>query len=492
MLVIPLTGNISWRNPPYMTILFIAINCFIYFGFQLGDDNGYVEAVSYYIESDLVHIEKDYYTKYLQESSRPAEAKEIQALALNSQEAKIRVFKMLHQDGPFNRKLDGGELITPDDPQYAQWHKQRTIFQDKLSDVVSWRFGIRPAQQNIISYCAHMFLHGSVMHLVGNMVFLWFVGCLIEIGAGRLTFTLGYIATGLFAGALFSILHINSNVPLVGASGAISGLMGMYTILYATKKVDVFYSLGFFFNKKRIPAFILLPFWLGKELFQFYFGGPSQVAYAAHIGGLVSGTFLGYGHLKYLGGLKEDLFAEPTDQKIAGLLEKGLQAVAQLDFESAGKHMHSVLELDPNNQPAIIHLFNIEKVAPDSENFHKAATRALNALSIEKSSYDTMAKIYNEYKKLATPPRLSPGLCAQLSIRFAENGSVDESSRILALLIKKNQNLSMVPSGLLTLARAYFKKSMSDKGKNCLNILCTRYPDAPESQTALTMLNEAQ
>ena len=99
-----------------------------------------------------------------------------------------------------------------------------------------------------------------------------------EMGCGRLMFAATYLVTGFCASGLFWAIYPNSVIPLVGASGSIAGLMGAFAVLYGRKQVKIFYSLGFYFNYRTVPAIILLPFWVGQEFYQLFFGGMSNVA----------------------------------------------------------------------------------------------------------------------------------------------------------------------------------------------------------------------
>ena len=116
-----------------------------------------------------------------------------------------------------------------------------------------------------------MFLHGSVSHLIGNMIFLWLVGCILEYGMGRRYYPVLYILGGLIAVLLYFAVKHTSIVPLVGASGAIAGLMGAFGVIFGRERVRIFLSLGFYFNYFKVRAIYLLPLWVGNELYQLFF-----------------------------------------------------------------------------------------------------------------------------------------------------------------------------------------------------------------------------
>ncbi len=138
------------------------------------------------------------------------------------------------------------------------------------------------------------FLHGGLLHLGGNMLFLWIFGDNLEDEMGHLGFLLFYLACGIGAGLIHILAAPYSPVPTVGASGAIAGVMGAYLLLFPRARVDILIILLVFFRIIAIPAWLMLGLWL---VFQFL-GGLSAdpngggVAYWAHTGGFVAGLAL--------------------------------------------------------------------------------------------------------------------------------------------------------------------------------------------------------
>ena len=137
-----------------------------------------------------------------------------------------------------------------------------------------------------------MFLHGGLMHIAGNMLFLWIFGDNIEDAMGHIPFALFYIVSGLGADAFHILSDPNSIVPTVGASGAIAGVMGGYLLLYPKAKVDVALILVIFFRIFTLPAFVVLGIWMGLQIFGELASNPTGggIAYWAHIGGFIVGV----------------------------------------------------------------------------------------------------------------------------------------------------------------------------------------------------------
>lgn len=139
-----------------------------------------------------------------------------------------------------------------------------------------------------------MFLHGSWMHLLGNMWFLWLFGNNIEDSMGRDRFLFFYLLCGIGAAALQVAVHPDSIIPMVGASGAISGVMGAYLVLFPRVKVYAWVPLGFIPLSIALPAWTMLLYWMGLQLV----GGllspmdGGGVAFWAHVGGFLAGVVL--------------------------------------------------------------------------------------------------------------------------------------------------------------------------------------------------------
>jgi rhomboid family protein len=141
-----------------------------------------------------------------------------------------------------------------------------------------------------------MFMHGGWMHLIGNMVFFWVFGNNIEDAMGHVRFAVFYLVCGVAAAAAQSFLDPTSTIPMVGASGAISGVLGGYLLLYPRVRVHALLPLGFYITTVTLPAFVMLGYWILLQLLGTLpaLGGQQQggTAFMAHIGGFVTGLVL--------------------------------------------------------------------------------------------------------------------------------------------------------------------------------------------------------
>ena len=173
---------------------------------------------------------------------------------------------------------------------------------DKYS-VFTFKYGYRPASPSLLALLFCMFLHGSFGHLFGNMLFLWIYGDNVEYRLGPVAYLLWYLGTGVVATLTFAFLDSASLAPLVGASGAISGILGFYLIWFPHNYVKVFFLFPFF-GIIPIRAYWILGIYLVLENIMPALGGSgSNVAYGAHIGGFIAGMLVAVAYNQIKGAL---------------------------------------------------------------------------------------------------------------------------------------------------------------------------------------------
>lgn len=142
-----------------------------------------------------------------------------------------------------------------------------------------------------------MFLHGGWMHLVGNLWFLWIFGNNVEDAMGHARFVVFYLLCGVAAALLQAAFDTDSAIPMVGASGAIGGVMGAYVMMYPRVHVHLFLFLGFYATTIAVPAFFMLGYWFLLQLLSGTMAVGAQgggVAFWAHVGGFAAGVVLSF------------------------------------------------------------------------------------------------------------------------------------------------------------------------------------------------------
>jgi len=150
----------------------------------------------------------------------------------------------------------------------------------------------------VLTIFTSMFLHGGLLHLGGNMLYLWIFGNNVEDTLGHARFLLFYLASGIAAAAAQTLVNPESGIPMVGASGAVSGVLGAYFILFPYATVLTLVTFGFFWRFIHLPAMVVLGLWIVLQFLSGYLslsvasGAEGGVAFFAHIGGFFVGMAL--------------------------------------------------------------------------------------------------------------------------------------------------------------------------------------------------------
>lgn len=157
-------------------------------------------------------------------------------------------------------------------------------------------FGIVPQKilsgEALYSIVTNIFLHGGWSHLLGNMLFLFIFGDNIEDRLGHIRYIIFYLVCGAAASIIWMVTALNSPYPAVGASGAISGVLGAYFVLYPRARIKALLSFGYFIRVTRVPAWLMIGMWFVYQLLLAFIPMNTGVAYWAHVGGFVVGWII--------------------------------------------------------------------------------------------------------------------------------------------------------------------------------------------------------
>ena len=172
---------------------------------------------------------------------------------------------------------------------------QLTLGQESQQQMIL-KFGLIPAHWTFLSPITSMFIHGGIAHLLGNMWFVWIFGDNVESALGHVRYLIFYFLCGIGAAVAQTSMNLHSTIPMIGASGAVSGILAAYMIRYPKARVHVFMFLFIFFTTIRVPAFVVIGIWFFEQLTN-GFGTigldiSGGVAWFAHIGGFILGIAL--------------------------------------------------------------------------------------------------------------------------------------------------------------------------------------------------------
>jgi len=163
-------------------------------------------------------------------------------------------------------------------------------------DTIILDYGFTPARiangEGYYTLITSMFLHGGLLHLFGNMLYLYIFGDNIEDMCGHVSFFVFYMLSGILASLAFALTAWSSTVPAVGASGAISGVLGGYMVLFPRVRIKTAVTLGWFIKLIYVPAYVMIGFWFAYQFLLALAAVETGVAYWAHIGGFAAGVVL--------------------------------------------------------------------------------------------------------------------------------------------------------------------------------------------------------
>jgi len=247
------------------------------------------------------------------------------------------------------------------------------------------RFGFVPARPRTVALLTHMFLHAGFWHLLGNMIFLWFTAPFLEELLGKPAFATLYLVSGFAAAGCHLLRFPDTTVPLVGASGAIAGVMGAFLVRLSTSRIR--FLLVPTPVTVWLPAFVVFPLWLLEQLaYARYASGSAGVAFWAHIGGFASGAVAAIAIR--MAGLEETLLRRAVRQDVVAgvqpILARAAQARERGDLGRARNELARAIEVAPDQPDVWQEAFAIALEAGDLEEASKAGGRLLDRLAARK------------------------------------------------------------------------------------------------------------
>ena len=235
--------------------------------------------------------------------------------------------------------------------EQAKLDKMVAEFRASARQNVYWRYGYIPADPSLLALFTSMFLHAGWMHLLGNMLFLWLAGASLEDRWGRVCFLVFYIVCGVVAALIHGAMIPQSRVPMVGASGAIAGLMGAFLVRLTATRIRFFYWFIFVRGTFMMPAYVALPLWLLQQFAMARSGAAGGIAVWAHIGGFVFGMVMAL--IIWLSGLETKILtpgvARKTSWSASDQLTKALQLLDGGQVDRCVQELVGLLKKNPNS-----------------------------------------------------------------------------------------------------------------------------------------------
>ncbi len=326
-----------------------------------------------------------------------------------------------------------------------------------LHQVPAYRYGLIPAHPRAFAYLTYMFMHGGWMHLLGNLFILFLTGPFLEDAWGRPLFAALYLASGVFSAFMFAAHYPHLQGPLIGASGAIAGVMGAFLVRFWARKIRFFYWLFFVFHGTfEAPAWLMLGLWLLRELTFAQAmdavapgSGGGGTAHWAHVWGFVFGLAVAWGVKRFA---IEERFIHPAiEAKITVVDNQPIERA--MDVHSAGDHeralelLEAELRRDPGNVDAELALWNMAVELGRGREKAEHARRLIRKYLRSENNHGAVA-VWSEFVGSAPGEGLDPVSAAGVARALAEAGRLEEADRALESLARADTG-EMPPGPLI-------------------------------------------
>jgi membrane associated rhomboid family serine protease len=465
------------RRLPYLTIGLIALNVVI-FAITLPIENLQDKHINEIYKEELWELENEFFAEYIQDHAHEINDPRFQE--------------------KFYEAIENGEIVDTESEEYLRWEEANDRIRVAVEGRVFYRFGYKPKYiSHIWTLFTSMFLHIGFMHLIFNMLFLWLLGVNIEDHWGRPLFISLYLVGGIFASLFYSLFNIGSNVSLIGASGAISAVMGAFAVRFYNTKIKYFYFilLLFRFGTFRIYAWIALGFWFLTQLFYAYIyqGTLSVVAFWAHVGGFIFGLSAGFG-MKYLK-VEERFLSEKIEKQIETVhlnpkLTTAFEKRDSGDLEGAVVFLKEVLQEEPKNVDGRLELSRCLVLL--NRNQEAAQEYERNFLDIyEKGKKEEILDIFFEVYEKKLEGYFSPKTLFKIGTYLSSIGDYQKATEIFSSLVKNNPHDRLSPIALFRTAKIFLENLYKENlGRGALEFLIKNYPKYNGIPEAKSLLSE--
>ncbi len=362
MLIVPIEKQFDWQRAPFVLIAIVIINVAVFVFYQSKDGLKAMSALEPFVETGMAEREWPIYEGWLEKQHEPEELAQARKLVLDEEYYGL-AYGMLLDRAYFDYVIGAAEREFDSD-DYLVWKDLRIDIQNRFNSTSALAYGLRATEVRWETLISYQFLHGSIGHILGNMVFLVIFGFAVEAAIGHLRFLLFYLIGGIGAALAQVLTDPGSDIPLIGASGAISAVMAMYLVVFRLRKIEFFYWILFFVGYFRAPALLILPFYFGKEIFSYLTQVDSNVAFMAHAGGIVTGAVLMGLMLLFDRNLLDHDYIE-QDQKISPrhkALAAIYDAIEAMRFDYALKKAAALMAKEGVDFELALLRFNLEKI----------------------------------------------------------------------------------------------------------------------------------
>jgi membrane associated rhomboid family serine protease len=393
-------------------------------------------------------------------------------------------------DASLIQKLRAGQLTEPGDERFARYQAIEQDIKAVEAQTPAMVLGYKPAEGGLLSMLTSIFAHIGWLHLIGNMWFLYLVGCNLEDRWGGWQFLAFYLVAGCVAAGAFGVLHSGSMAPLIGASGAVAGAMGAFMVCFAHTRVKFFYVYVLLIKPRwgtfRAATWVVLALWLAEQLVMTIVEARAgtAVAYSAHAAGFAFGAIVAL--VLRATGVDEALdrasahAAEGTAWEAHPGYLRAMDALDQQDYETARTRLHELLKesLDhPGGHEALLDMYFDGKTSNTDlydvdlslpfliEHYHKARMD------------EPLVALYRRLRH-AMP---AYGLTDQELLRIATAAHHRKENALVVTavteLMTEHPASTALPRAMLLAAEVQARAGSSDLQRDTLQRIADKYPE---------------
>ncbi len=481
MLILPLHRPLTRATFPVVTALLVALNVAIFLFLQSGDVSRLAALGAWYENSGLAQAEWPAYVDFEAMRDGPQARAVLQQLP-DAERAAV-LFQARIFDFALERALEQAALDGAHAEAAGRTVALQRDFQARAARVVTLRYRLRYGEAAPLRWITAAFLHGGVMHLVGNMFFLVALGLLVEGALGSWRFVLLYLA-GAAGASLFSLAwNWGEAGGALGASGANAALMGAFAFIWGWRPVRFFWWFFVVFDYVKKPAIWLFPIWAGWEALNMLFNGGAGVGFDAHLGGLLTGALLGWG-LVHGGQVRHD-FLEETDvaPDVAAELDGIRTTAGRMDLAAAQEQLEALEARAPGRLDVALFGHRLAVLGLQRAEASRRALRALDIPALDASEVALQLALLEEAFPLDRP--VPDGLWRErVRQRWLALGCLQESRRLLEAWLADGASAA----NWFELALRARERGEGDLHHALLEEIVARFPAFPEAGKARFML----
>lgn len=365
---------------------------------------------------------------------------------------------------------------------FQRWLPIYDEYQKKQRETIYQKWGFIPAKPNFIKMITSMFIHGGWEHVIGNMLFLWIVGCNIELGWGWKKFLSAYFISGIVACLFHAFYSAGSLIPLVGASGAIAGIMGAFLIQHFNTRIRFFYLLWFFLRARlgtlRLKAGYVLPFWFLQEFFMASVNARTGTAHMAHVSGFVMGGLVALS-LRYFDARDDENFAAKHVDENGETIVRELTPISDIlpATTANADTLQKIIDREPYNFAATWRLAQMNMQFGYRDEAIAGYNQTLETL-LEYQDYESILNLYQELRDRQVLGGLTPLHVFGMASLFEKKGRYKTAVSLYSRYVKRFPEGELRPRAIYKTALLLKHKLENESlARSAVVMLRREYPD---------------